>query len=135
MLDIGVAEDSISKDVGNVGNVQRNPRFSFYQSNILYILFLLGFASCIILDVLVQFGRKGWRINSISEVTRWAVAILLVNIGLWIDFMIGTTRRNKILESNNQDSSWLNDLISFSSNSLVCISLLPFFLIGKIFRR
>ena len=124
-----------SEEVGNVGNDQRSPTFSFYQSNILYILFLLGFASCIILDVLVQFGRKGWRIKSISSITRWAVAILLINVVLWVDFMIGTTKRKKVLEPNNQESSWLNDLISFSSNSLVCVFLLPFFLCRKIFVR
>ena len=54
-LNIGKEEASISKDVGGVGIEQRSPKFSFHQSNMLYILFLLGFASCIILDVLVQF--------------------------------------------------------------------------------
>ena len=133
-LNIGKEEASISKDVGGVGIEQRSPKFSFHQSNMLYILFLLGFASCIILDVLVQFHRKKWSILYISPITRWAVALLLVNVGLWVDFMIGT-KKKQILESNNQESNWLHDLTKFSSNSLVCIVLLPFFLCRKMFSR
>ena len=114
---------------------QRSPTFSFYQSNILYTLFLLGYATCIILDVLVQLARKGWTTKSISKITQWAVAILLVNIGLWVDFIIGIAKKKNTLETNNQGSSWLNELISFSSNSLVCIVLLPFFLCRRIFTR
>ena len=138
MLEVDSLEcqyEAIQKEVENLDSKQRSPAFSFYQSNILYILFFLGFASCIILDVLVQFERKGWRIESISPMTRWAVAILLVNIGLWVDFMIGRTKRKETFGSNDEESSWLIDLISFSSNSLVCIILLPFFLCRKLFTR
>ena len=123
------------KEIDKLDSKHRSPTFSFYQSNTLYILFVLGFASCLIFDVLVQFERKGWKIESIAPVTKWAVAILLVNIGLWVDFMIGRTKRKKILGSNSEESSWLNDLVSFSSNSLVCLILLPFFLCRKIFTR
>ena len=133
-LNIGKEEASISKNVGGVGIEQRSPKFSFHQSNMLYILFLLGFASCIILDVLVQFHRKQWSILYINPITRWAVTLLLVNVGLWVDFMIGT-KKKQILESNNQESNWLHDLTKFSSNSLVCIVLLPFFLCRKMFSR
>ena len=138
MLEVDSLEcqyEAIQKEVENLDSKQRSPAFSFYQSNILYILFFLGFASCIILDVLVQFERKGWRIESISPMTRWAVAILLVNIGLWVDFMIGRTKRKETFGSNDEESSWLIDLIRFSSNSLVCIILLPFFLCRKLFTR
>ena len=123
------------EEIEKLDSKHRSPTFSFYQSNILYILFFLGFASCIIFDVLVQFERKGWKIESIAPITKWAVAILLVNIGLWVDFMISRTKGKKILGSNIEESSWLNDLVSFSSNSLVCFVLLPFFLCRKIFTR
>ena len=127
--------EQIPKEPENVDSKQRSLAFSFYQSNMLYILFFLGFASCIILDVLVQFEKGGWSMESIAPITRWAVAVLLVNIGLWVDFMIGRTKRRNAVGPNIEESSWLNDLISFSSNSLVCIGLLPFFLCRKVVTR
>ena len=92
--------EAIQKEVENLDSKQRSLAFSFYQSNMLYILFFLGFASCIILDVLVQFEKGGWSMESIAPITRWAVAILLVNIGLWVDFMIGRTKRRNAVGAN-----------------------------------
>ena len=70
--------------------------------------------------------RKGWRLDSISKVTCWAITVLVINIGLWVDFITGVGRVRA-----RDRTGWFTDLFKVSTNILLCLFILPYFLVKK----
>ena len=70
-------------------------------------------------------SRKGWKLRYVSRVTWGAVAVLGANIALWLDFLRGLGR------GGASSQGWFTDLFRVSTNFLLCLFILPFFLIKK----
>lgn len=110
---------------------QKLHTFSLYQSNVLYLLYVSGFSVSVFLDVYIQYARKGWDIH-VS--TTYCVILLFINIFLWLDF-VREFLRKKIEDNNNQPKNWLYDTVIFSTNSLMCLILLPVWAIYRAYQR
>ena len=110
----------------------KEPNFSLHQSIILYGMYVFGFSLSLLLDVFIQFSRKGWGKLHIS--TRYGLLILAINILLWLDFVREFIRK-KAKANSSQPKHWLTDTIIFSTNSLVCLLLLPIWGIYRLYQR
>ena len=127
---------TVSVSSNNQRQAENVHEFSLYQSNVLYALFLLGFASSIGFDVAVQVARKWdkvrdkWYVVAIS--TKIALSVLALNTLLWLDFVreFLRTRKNPISQTN-QTLGWIQELINFTTNSLICCFLIPILAIRR----
>ena len=104
------------------------PEFSLDQSNILYLLFITGATICLGLDITVQINRRDiWNINPITE---GFVLVLLANLLLWLDFA-WTIVRQRDEGDDTRPGGFLSDVVSYSTNSLCCVLLVPLSVMRK----
>ena len=108
--------------------------FSLSQSNILYFLFNFGFIVCTLLDLTIQIIKRSASWGDISPMTKLAVFVLFTNIILWLDF-VREILRKKAKTNVHKDDGWVYDLILFSTNGLVCIFLMPLFVLKHLLQR
>ena len=76
--------------------------------------------------VILCNSRKGWKLRYVSRVTWVTVTVLGANIALWLDFIRGLGRGGA-----RRSWGWFTDLFRVSTNFLLCLFILPFFLIKK----
>ena len=55
-----------------------------------------------------------------------AITVLVINIGLWVDFITGVGRVRA-----RDRTGWFTDLFKVSTNILLCLFILPYFLVKK----
>lgn len=126
---------------------KREMTFSLTQSNILYLLFILGSAVCI----LEELNILGLRESTPSTMLKAILVILPINILLWLDFNFMASSSivkrhmvlfqiSKLLDFYYKDiivgvfGEIFQDFLSLTTNATFCIILLPFFLVQKLMR-
>ena len=55
--------------------------------------------------------------------------VLLINLILWVDFVWTILRQRD--EGDGQEGGFLSDLVTYSSNSLCCVLLVPLSVLRK----
>ena len=67
-----------------------------------------------------------WKINPITE---GFILVLLINLFLWLDFVWTILRQRD--EGDGEQGGFLSDLVTYTSNSLCCVLLVPLSVIRK----
>ena len=101
------------------------PMFSRFHSNILYILFLFGYFTCIGGDLIMQWARN----SSISKNTKIFVSIFIVNVFLWIDFNVNFSR--KLKSHRRRQESFCEAFLQDSTHLVFCIVIAPIILFTR----
>ena len=96
-----------------------DPKFSVFQSNVLYMLFFLGAFTVFGLDVCFQLNKN----EEIGEDTQVFLFLFVVNVILWMDFNLKTVKRRS--EQSRLGSTFLELLLQYSTDTLFCIILVP----------
>ena len=138
------------QDTENVktSNLKKRHVFSPEQSIVLYILFMIGYLFCIGGDLALQLYRSPY-IPLYNTIAFNCLMFFLLNGLLWTDFIIHSFRSNENnLISGTGEISHLNysklilgsrgffiDLLSYSTNIVFWILLIPFYIFKKIHQR
>ena len=70
--------------------------------------------------------KDSWRFNPI---TQGFILVLLINLILWVDFVWTILRQRD--EGDGEEGGFLSDLVTYSSNSLCCVLLVPLSVLRK----
>ena len=101
------------------------PIFSRFHSNILYILFLFGYFTCIGGDLIMQWAKN----RSISKNTKIFVSIFIINIFLWIDFNV--TFSKKLKPKRRRKENVCEAFLQDSTHLAFCIIIAPIVLFTR----
>ena len=101
------------------------PIFSLFHSNILYILFLFGYFTCIGGDLIMQWAKNRF----ISKNTKIFVSIFIVNIFLWIDFNV--TFSKKLKPQRRRKENVCEAFLQDSTHLAFCIIIAPIVLFTR----
>ena len=94
------------------------PNFSFIQSNVLYLLFILGFFACFGGDLLMQLAKNGY----VNENTKVFISIFIINIFLWIDFNLNFPNK---LNSQRGQACFCETFFADSTHLIFCFIVAP----------
>ena len=105
------------------------PEFCIFQSNILYTLFFLSSILYLLAEIWITANRY-------SENFPMLFTFLLAsNLILWIDFNMDVFKIKVFeMETMNCTCLCLEDLFQDTTNSLLCILILPFMLLQRMLR-
>ena len=81
----------------------------------------------------VQFKRKGFHWENLAGITKMALVTMSLNVYLWFDFVVNVIRNNQ--NRTDGQCGWLNELLDYSSDLMICIFMIPFFFAKKAFKK
>ena len=122
-----LGQNSKVKDKRLKSQKSDQPNFSLFHSNVLYLLFILGFFTCFGGDILIQWAKNGY----VTENTKVFIFIFIINIFLWIDFNFDFP--NKLNPQRGQDC-FCETFLADSTHLIFCFIVAPVVLCTRWFR-
>ena len=102
------------------------PNFSLIHSNVLYLLFILGFFACFGGDILMQLAKNGY----VNKNTKVFISIFIINTLLWIDFNFNFPNKH----SQRGQDCFCETFLADSTHLIFCFIVAPVILCTRWFR-
>ena len=112
-----LGQNLIVKDKRLKSQKSDQPNFSLFHSNVLYLLFILGFFTCFGGDILMQLAKNGY----VNKNTKVFMSIYIINIFLWIDFNFNFPNKH----SQRGQDCFCETILADSTHLIFCFIVAP----------